>query len=285
MLTADINDKKATFKVAFMTGASIFVMGYLNALALNTYDLGTMITPQTGNVIWLGLNAAQGYWGYFLENLGLMMGFMGGAVFALFTQALFKNKTAQFYYNWTVFALPVALYPLVLQYVVSPWISFTLLGFASGAALGFFRKMYHMEINNAMATGNVRFLGLHFAGAFIKKNKKEVSTFFIFLTCVLAFAAGAFVYASFARMDYNLGLDINLGLGYVEYVYEKAYAHHIGYGYYLQSIRELGPGYGYDRLTLGLGSRDQVITSNVVRVVGLIAFCIIPYFFCPKHKA
>jgi len=260
MLIADSEDRVATFKVAFMTGASIFVMGYINAFSLNTNDLGTMITPQTGNVIWMGLNLASGYWGYFLENLGLFFGFMGGAMFALFTQALFKSKVHQFYYNWTVFALPLMLYPLILQYVIPSFISFFIIGFSSGAALGFFRKMYHMEINNAMATGNVRFLGLHFAGAFIKGNKKEVVTFWIFFTCVLAFAAGAFFYAIFANMDYNLGLE---GRGMI-----------IGLGDH--SVRMF-------RQTLGMGEyRIDIVSSNIVRYIGLLVFCIIPYFFCPK---
>jgi len=200
MLTANSTDKKATFKVAFLTAASIFVMGYLNGLALNTEELGVMITPQTGNVIWMGLNTAAGNWAGLIQNLGLFFGFMGGAVLALFTQNSFKNKTVQFFYNWTVFALPIVLYPFVLNGNVPPALSFFLLGLSAGAALGFFRKMYHMEINNAMATGNVRFLGLHFAGAFIKRNKKEVFTFWIFFICVLAFAGGAFLYAIFANM-------------------------------------------------------------------------------------
>ena len=215
MLTANSTDKKATFKVAFLTAASIFVMGYLNGLALNTEDLGVMITPQTGNVIWMGLNTAAGNWAGLVQNLGLFFGFMGGAVLALFTQNSFKNKTVQFFYNWTVFALPIVLYPFVLQYNVPPALSFLLLGLSAGAALGFFRKMYHMEINNAMATGNVRFLGLHFAGAFIKRNKKEVFTFWIFFICVFAFAGGAFLYAIFAAADVTI---LNIGLQYIALV-------------------------------------------------------------------
>jgi len=281
MLTADVNDKSASFKVAFLTAASIFIMGYLNALALNTYDLGTMITPQTGNVIWLGLNAAMGYWAYFLENLGLFLGFLTGAIIAMLTQGIFKNKSLQFYYNWTVFVLPILLYPLVLQYVASPWISFTLLGVSAGATLGFFRKMYHLEINTSMATGNVRFLGLHFAGAFIKKNKKEISSFFIFLICVLAFAGGAFTYGMLARLDYTSGLDIYIGLGYANHGYEIFE----GYGYYIQSLRDMTPSQGFDRLSLGIEGRSKVVTSNVIRLSALALFCIIPYFFNPKSKA
>jgi uncharacterized membrane protein YoaK (UPF0700 family) len=185
-------------------------MGYLNALAMNTSYLGMPVTPQTGNVLWIGLNAAGGYWHYLLENIALMFGFMGGAVFALFLQNVFKSKRARFYFHWSIFVVPVMSYPF-LQYTIHPAIVFFILGFASGAALGFFRKMYHMEINNAMATGNVRFLGLHFALAFLKKDtkdtRKEILTFIIFFISVLLFALGAFCYGIASRLDYRHSLS------------------------------------------------------------------------------
>ena len=272
MLTADTADKKNTFKVAFLTIASIFVMGYLNALALNTYDLAMMITPQTGNIIWMGIHAAQGYWPEFLETLGLFFGFMGGAVFALFTQNLFKNKSNQFFWNWSFFAIPVALYPIIFQYFVHPVISLLILGFAAGATLGFFRKVYHMEINTSMATGNVRFLGLHFAQAFFKKdtkgNKQEVRTFWIFFAAVFAFAFGAFLYVMLARVDAGLATDANLTL----------------FGSYEGTSRlTLGTGeilYGRHRF----GYSQPAGGTNIARVIGMIAICVIPYFFCPKYK-
>lgn len=261
MLTADINDKPNSFKVAFLTVSSIFIMGYLNALALNTYDLGSMLTPQTGNIIWLGINAASGYWGYFIENLGLFFGFMIGAVFALFTHNLFRNKNAQFFWNWSFFVIPIAIYPLVFQYMVQPAVSFFVLGFSAGATLGFFRKIYHMEINTSMATGNVRFLGLHFAQAFIKKDtkgdKKEIFTFWIFFVSVFAFALGAFVYGVFARIDSGLASELHIGLGRSGYIYE--------------------------RLTFGRYETDLSKVTNVTRYIALVVFCIIPYFFCPKN--
>jgi len=247
MRTANQSDKKATFRLAFLSGTSIFIMGYLNGYAVNTADLGTMITPQTGNLVWMGLNAASGYWVYFLENLGLFFGFIIGAIFASLTQNRFENKTKQFYYSWTAFVLPVLLYPLVLQYVVPPVISFFVLGFASGAALGFFRKMYHLEVNNAMATGNIRILGLHVVNAFMKRNKKEVFTVWILFLCVFLFAFGAFCYGILARLDYRLGLDIHLGLGH-----------------------------SFGNATLA--------RSNLTRIIGFILICLIPYFFCPNTK-
>lgn len=268
MMVVDSSDKSGTFKIAFLTAASIFVMGYLNALALNTYDLGTMITPQTGNVILMGLNFASGYWVPFFENLGLFFGFMGGAVFALYTQNKFESKTVQFYYNWTVFIAPIILYPLVLMYVAPPWVSYAALGFSAGATLGFFRKMYHLEINSSMATGNVRFLGLHFAQAFFKKdtkgNPKEVLAFWVFFICVLAFAGGAALYAVLAMLDTSLTTDVYIGLGR----YEGFQRLSLGRGYYLGIEGDL--------------THRLAASTNISRIIGLLAICIVPYFFCPK---
>jgi len=269
MLVADSTSRVDTFKIAFITGASIFVMGYLNGLALDTYGLAAMISAQSGNVIWMGLNAAGGYWQAFGENLGLFFGFAGGAAFALFTQKLFSERPKQFFYNWTVFCVPIIIYPFFLQYVVPGFIALIVLGFVCGAALGFFRKMYHLEINNAMATGSARFVGLHAAGAVAKKSKQEAFSLFLFFMCVFLFAAGAALYVVLAKADYNLAEGgMRVGLGYYG---------HVG------------------RLSLGLGYSDIVgqhgvgvsrsTPSNIVRVIGLIAICIIPYFFCPKHIA
>lgn len=284
MLTADPSDRKNTFKVAFLTGASIFVMGYLNALALNTYELGTMVTPQTGNVIWMGIFAASGYWEYFLQTLGLFLGFIGGAVFALFTQHLFRGRPTQFFWNWSFFALPIAAYPIFLQYVAPPAVSFAVLGFSAGAALGFFRKMYHLEINTSMATGNVRFLGLHFAQAFLKKKpagaKKdclEAKSFWLFFVAVFAFAFGAFSYVMLAKLDASLATGLNLT---------------IGDGEAFRTALE-GRG-GSNRLTMGLRGREygsEYIqgalprnSTNVARIAGLLFACAAPYFFCPKAR-
>lgn len=268
MIIADKTDKKNTFKVAFLTIYTIFIMGYLNALALSTYDLGAMITAQTGNVIWIGIFAASGYWAYLLETVSHFLGFGAGAIFALNTHKLFPNTSKQFYWNWTFFALPIALYPVLFQYILPPFVSFFILTFSAGATLGFFRNVYHMEINTSMATASARFVFLHFAKAFFKKDtkgdKKEIATFWVFFAAIFSFAFGAFIYAMFTRLDATLNTGLNLSLGYY---------------------------YGTARLTLGLseiwyGRYEYPLppagTSNVTRVIGLWAFYIIGYFFCPK---
>ena len=262
MLTADPANKVDTFKVAFMTCASLFVLGFMNAFALNTHDLGLMLTPQSGNVIWIGINAAAGYWPLFFDNLGLFFGFVFGVIFGFLTKECFKGSSIQPFFKWSMFILPVLIYPLLMQYVVPSILSFLVLGFACGVVLEFFRKLYHLEINNAMATGNVRFFGLAFAGAFIKRNKKEIVTFWLFLLCIVLYAGGAFVYTKLAQLDYNLGLQ---GGGAI-----------IGLGDH--SLR-------FFRHTLGFGEyRIDVVNSNIARIIGLFAICIIPYFFLPKAE-
>ncbi|MCL2066758.1 MAG: DUF1275 domain-containing protein [Treponema sp.] len=190
-------------RLAFLTWASIFIMGYLNGFAIRTAFLGSAVTPQTGNVLQMGLNTAAGNWPALLVNFALFFGFIIGVIFALFTQNSIKHKTGQFIFSWTIFALPIALFPFYMQFL-NRNIAFLILGFVSGVGLGFFRKIYHLDINNAMATGNVRFLGIWFAEAFMKKartDKKEVFTFVIFLVCILLFALGAFFYGVFSKLD------------------------------------------------------------------------------------
>ena len=257
MITADAADKKNTFKVAFMTAASIFVMGFLNALALNTYDLGTMVSAQSGNVIWIGINAAGGYWGALIENIGLLLGFAGGAAFAMLTQAAFKNKIGQFFYNWTVFIVPILAYPLLLQYVAPAWLSYTVIGFACGAVLCFFRKMYHLEINNAMATGSARFLGLEAVNT-AKKNPNGAKSLLIFLICVLSFSAGAFLYGMLLRIDYSIVDNARIGIG---------------------TYTDIGASYSA-RIAAGDFAGMEPV-GNIARIIGFAVICIIPFFFCP----
>ncbi|MCL2576000.1 MAG: DUF1275 domain-containing protein [Defluviitaleaceae bacterium] len=288
MLTAHVEDKGNTFRIAFLTMMSIFIMGYVNALAINTLDLGTMITPQTGNVIWLGITIASGDWPLFIQYLGLFGGFVIGAIFALFTQNLFKERPSQFYWNWTFFILPIVIYPIFLKYNGYPVYSFLALGFSAGAALGFFRKVYHMELNNSMATGNVRFFGIHFAQAFFKKYKpenraqrnKEITAMLIFLIAIVSFAGGAATYVRLALIDFNvphsraIRLSINDYDVFIEDFYDAE-------GNFIESR---STSVGFMRQTYGAGDFEgRSVASNIYRVGGLIILCVIPYLFAPRH--
>lgn len=204
--------KRAAFCTAFITASTIFIMGFVNGMALHTYQLSAMVTAQSGNVIWMGLNPVfaltqdSSYWASFASTLMLFFGFVFGCGFAVMTLAKFTNKLHQFFFNWAFFALPVALYPFYMQFINSQF-AFLMMGLSAGFGVGFFRRMYHLDqINNAMATGSVRFLGVHFAGAFLKKNKAELFTLWIFVICVLMFSLGAALFAFASHLDYSTGI-------------------------------------------------------------------------------
>lgn len=264
MVDANLKDRANTFRVAFLTLASIFIMGYLNAMSLNSNDMGVMISAQSGNIVWLGIHIATGQWALLLRNILLFAGFAGGAFFALHTQSLFRNKYGQFYWNWTFFAIPIMLYPILFQYNIPAGFSLFILGFSAGATLGFFRKLYHLDINTSMATGSARFVGLSLGEVFKKgaDKKKSFVNFWLFLLAVLMFSFGAFIYIIFGQIDTNLangGLDLNLTLGASAGYYERI------------------------ALTYGADLNPSSIT-NVVRVLGLVFFCLVPYLFCPRYK-
>lgn len=207
MIVAPEHDKLATFKVAFLTLSTIFIMGYLNALALRTIDITTMITAQSGNIVWLGIDFTQATMGYgewisFFNRISLFFGFAFGAGIALLTKDIFKSKRIQFYYNWSIFAIPIVIYPVLFQYVIPPIISIFLLGFSSGATLRFFRKLFHLDINTSMATGSAMFVGMHFVEFIRKNDKKELKTFLLFLVAVLTFSFGAGIYQLLHNIQY-----------------------------------------------------------------------------------
>ena len=237
--------KKEIFRYAFLTVASIYIMGFINAYALGTghWLLGSMVTPQTGNIIWIGKNLAEGNWPYLLSNLALFLGFIGGVIFSHLAQNIFAYKLKQYIFNWSIFIFPIIIFPITMHFK-TPQVAFLIIGFSSGVGLGFFRKLYHLDINNAMATGNVRFLGMWFAEAFIKKSrteKKEVFTFQLFLICVSAFAFGAFCYVMAAKLG---GTEI------VKFYTSSRYT-------------------------------TDVATFYISEIV-LIIICVTPYFFIPR---
>ena len=214
MGTVKAKDRTA-FKVAFITGATIFIMGFMNALALHTEQLSKMVTPQTGNVVWMGVYPVFGEWAAWGSALLLFFGFVFACGFAVMTNKLFANKTKQFFFNWLLFALPAALYPFYMPYINSQ-VAFLMMGLSAGFGVGFFRVMYHLDqINNAMATGSVRFIGVFFAEAFLKKNKKETFTFFLFVICVLLFALGGTAFAIAVSLDIANGAAVRTGVGNV----------------------------------------------------------------------
>ena len=204
-----MTEKRAAFNIAFVTVASVFIMGYVNAISISlardsaTYDwfLGAMITAQTGNLAWMGIRLASGQWAEFFVTVLLFLGFVIGNIYGYALKDKFKSKAVQFYFNWLSFVLPLVLFPFYFRFINTE-IGMFILGFAAGTALSCFRQLYHLDINNAMATGSARFFGVWLYEAFCKKVKadKAVFTFLLFTLLVVAFVGGAAVYTLFSQL-------------------------------------------------------------------------------------
>ena len=191
-------------KVALATWASIFVMGFINAFSLSLFRyehqeywlLGAMLTPQTGNLVWMGKHLASGNWAGLLTTLMLFFGFAAGNIFGFYHKSKFTDKRKQFFFSWTCFIAPLIVFPFYMRFIGTN-VAFLIMGFVAGSGLSFFRQVYHLDVNNAMATGSARFIGLWFWEACVRKaktEKKEMFTFGLFSVCILAFVFGASLY-------------------------------------------------------------------------------------------
>ena len=206
-----MTEKRAAFNIAFVTTASVFIMGYINAFSLSfareASDYAwlldqTMITAQTGNLAWMGKHLAEGNWYNFFRTIMLFLGFVIGNIYGYALKDKFVSKAKQFYFNWISFVLPLVLFPFYFRFIETS-VALLILGFAAGTALSCFRQLYHLDINNAMATGSARFFGLWLYEAFMRRartDKKEVFTFVLFTILVVAFVGGAAIYTLIARL-------------------------------------------------------------------------------------
>ena len=205
-----MTEKRAAFNIAFVTTASVFIMGYINGLSLSFAREAseyawlldqTMITAQTGNLAWMGKHLAEGNWYPFFRTIMLFLGFVIGNIYGYALKDKFKSKAVQFYFNWVSFVLPLILFPFYFRFI-DTWTALLILGFAAGTALSCFRQLYHLDINNAMATGSARFFGVWAYEAFMKKKKAEKAlfTFLLFTLLVVAFVGGAAVYTLFSQL-------------------------------------------------------------------------------------
>lgn len=252
-------------RLAFVTLWSIFAMGFLNGMAINSSEIGVAVTPQTGNIVWMGLNLALGRWVPLLNNFGLFFGFVAGCALPFLTTNLFKNPKAQFFYAWSMFAVPISLYPFLLQHQAPLFVTLFFIGLASGASLRFFRRIYELDqINSAMATGSVMFLGVQFAKGFVQKSAADVRMFWIFLLCVVAFAFGSFTYAIAFRFDAYVAVD-SIG----------QYSRFINYLDADQLFRHNG-------MIGGLDFNAPQQSGLNFRNLGMILINLVPYFFYPK---
>jgi len=125
--------------------------------------------------------------------LALFLGFVIGNIYGFQLKDVFSSKAAQHIFSWSSFVLPLILFPFY-WWRLPEWLVVMILGFCAGNALSFFRQVYHLDLNNAMSTGNARLTGVWFYEAFLKKSdkdKKALFNFVVFILAVLVYVLGS----------------------------------------------------------------------------------------------
>jgi uncharacterized membrane protein YoaK (UPF0700 family) len=182
---------KNVARTAFITCFSTFILGYLNAYSL-LFRNASLVSPQTGNLVNLGIRLSQGNTEGLLNNLMLFGGFAVGCFIAPWVASKISNKKKEFFISWTIFAIPAWL-NLLLMGSIPPALSIFTLSFTSGIGLCFFRKIGKLDLNNNIMTGNLKNMFGTLFEVTILKNKEKSKNFILYAVTILLFFIGALV--------------------------------------------------------------------------------------------
>lgn len=158
-------------RTTFATCLSTFMLGYLNAYSL-LFENASLVSPQTGNLVNLGVKLAQGNIDAIAVNIMIFGGFGIGCFLAPWLLGKVKDKQAEFLATWIVFVAPIWL-NLIFIDAITPLLSILILSFVSGVGLCFFRKIGQLDLNNNIMTGNLKNMyAALFEGTILKKAEK-----------------------------------------------------------------------------------------------------------------
>ena len=204
-----------TARIGFITCASTFVLGYLNGHTQAT--INNFVSPQTGNLVHLGLNLANRDSALVLTGFLMFFAFVIGSAAA---QNILKREmtpTRQFMLGWTIFAVPIPIYLFFHEHFSANMIIFTLSA-VSGVAMSFFRRIGEVELNNCIVTGNMRFFGINFHEAFFGGDKKRIRPMWIFFLAIFLFFFGAYVCGLALRVGEGMAAWVLISTALVPYI-------------------------------------------------------------------
>jgi len=180
---------KNQVQLTLITGFSAFILGYINAHGV-LFDIGVMVSPQTGNLVNMAVSLSAGDSSRFLNTWLIFSGFFLGCMFSTWLVGKIKNKQREFFVTWSIFIGPIFLNWLFIDYV-TPRMAMLGLSFISGVGLCFFRKVGKLEINNNIVTGNMRFMGGALFEVLFRRDQSKVIVFWSFTLITFLFFLGA----------------------------------------------------------------------------------------------
>ncbi|WP_223590725.1 YoaK family protein [Neobacillus bataviensis] len=169
------------------------VGGFLDAYTYVSRD-GVFATSQTGNIVLLGVEIAQGHWKQGLKHLPPIVAFVIGVIVA---EGLKHPKITR------IFPYPARsvlfLEGLVLV-IVGTWppqvpdmVVTVTIAFVSSVQISSFRTLVKWQFNSAMVTGNLRTAAEAAYTALVLQDRQNVIQFIDFTIIIISFLGGAFI--------------------------------------------------------------------------------------------
>ncbi len=169
------------------------VGGYLDAYTYVSRD-GVFATSQTGNLVLLGIEAAQGQWKQGLKHMPPIVAFVLGVAVSEVIKHPHITRT---------FPLPartVLVLESIVLVIVGNWppqvpneIVTITIAFVSSVQISSFRTLVKWQYNSAMVTGNLRTAAEAAYSALFLKNRQSAMQFMDFTIVIVSFLAGAFI--------------------------------------------------------------------------------------------
>lgn len=168
------------------------VGGFLESYTFISRD-GVFANAQTGNIVLLGICAAQGEWSKSLGYLPPIIAFMCGVIL---TEIIKSHSLQIFMLDWITEILALEMFVLfIVGFIPSttPDIIVTItISFVSAIQTSSFRKLVDSPYATTMSTGNLRSACFLLFNAISKKDHDSALKSLRFFTIILSFIIGSF---------------------------------------------------------------------------------------------
>ena len=181
--------RKTPFNESLLLGLLLALSGGLMDAYSYLFRGGVFANAQTGNILLLGVNLANGEWAaalkYVFPVAAFSAGITAGFLLAHFIRAANRRALTAFAIEICVF-LGAALFPHSLDSAAN-----SLISFACGVQLESFGKISGVNAATTMCIGNLRLAIENGLSWCVKKQKTALSTAAVYALIIVFFALGA----------------------------------------------------------------------------------------------
>ena len=186
-------------KTKFQPSGS-FIIGIILAVSGGFWDAYTYIlrgqvfaNAETGNVVLLGINIAEGNFRQALSYLIPILAFACGVIITGFIRNRFKQISAFHWRNIVitieiVIIFSVGFIPQSLNHLVN-----VLVSFVCAMQVATFKKVWGCACSTTMCTGNLRSGTEQLFAYFTTKNRESLRKSFVYFSVILFFISGAMI--------------------------------------------------------------------------------------------